>query len=274
MDEIKIKNLEVFGHHGVFEEENKLGQKFIVSATAFVDTRQAGKTDDLTKTIHYGEMAALMKKVLEDNVFQLLERAAQVTCEEILFAYPLIRKVKLELKKPWAPILLPVETVSVTIERGWHKVYLGLGSNLGNKKQYLDDAISQLEEKREIRVTKVSSYYETEPYGYVEQDSFLNACVCIETLQSPMELLDTLHEIESNAKRERIIHWGPRTLDLDILLYDDEVIDEEELTIPHKEMHKRLFVLDPLCEIASYIRHPLLQKTMEQLKEQLQQKEE
>ncbi len=270
MDQIKIKNLEVFGYHGVFEEENKLGQKFIVSVTAYLDTREAGKSDDLTKTIHYGEMALLIKKILETKTFALLERAAEVVCEEILLTYPLIKKIELELKKPWAPILLPLETVSVTIKRGWHTVYLGLGSNLGDKRKYLEDAIEQLGEQRDIKVMKVSSFYETEPYGYIEQDTFLNACVCIETLQTPSELLDTLHQIEAEAKRERRIHWGPRTLDLDILLYDDRIIDSEDLIIPHKELHKRMFVLEPLCEIASYVRHPLFLLNMEQLKEKLE----
>lgn len=270
MDRIKIKNLEVFGYHGVFEEENKLGQKFIVSVTAHLDTREAGMSDDLTKTIHYGEMALLIKKILETKTFALLERAAEVVCEEILLTYPLIRKVELELKKPWAPILLPLETVSVTIERGWHTVYLGLGSNLGDKRKYLENAIEQLKGQKDIKVAKVSKFYETEPYGYTEQDMFLNACVCIETLQTPRELLDTLHQIEARAKRERVIHWGPRTLDLDILLYDDIIIDSEDLIIPHKELHKRMFVLEPLCEIASYVRHPLFSLSMEQLKEKLE----
>ncbi|MGN0465227.1 MAG: 2-amino-4-hydroxy-6-hydroxymethyldihydropteridine diphosphokinase [Lachnospiraceae bacterium] len=269
MDQIKIKNLEIFGYHGVLEEENKLGQKFIVSATAYLDTREAGKSDDLTKTIHYGEMALLIKKVLEENTFALLERAAEIVCEEVLLTYPLIRKMELEIKKPWAPILLPLETVSVTIERGWHKVYVGLGSNLGDKKKYLENALEQLDSEKEIKVKKVSSFYETEPYGYKEQDTFLNACACIETLQTPRELLDTFHQIEARAKRERVIHWGPRTLDLDILLYDDKIIDSEDLIIPHKELHKRMFVLEPLCEIASHVRHPLFLLSMEQLKEQL-----
>ncbi len=270
MDQIKIKDLEVFGYHGVLEEENKLGQKFLVSATACIDTREAGKSDDLKKTIHYGEMAMLIKEILETRTFALLERAAEVVCEEVLLSYPLIQTIKLEIKKPWAPILLPLDTVSVTIERGWHTAYLGIGSNIGDKKKYLETAIEQLREQRDIKVEKVSRFYETEPYGYKDQDVFLNGCLCIKTLKTPTELLETLHDIERMAKRERVIHWGPRTLDLDILLYDDKIIDSEQLTIPHKELHKRMFVLEPLCEIASYVRHPLLLLTMEELKEKLE----
>ena len=100
-------------------------------------------------------------------------------------------------------------------------------------------------------------------------DDFLNACLSLDTLLSPSELLEKLHEIEQAAHRERLIHWGPRTLDLDILLYDDEILETEDLIIPHVEMHKREFVLKPLSEIAPYKRHPVYQKTVAELLEAL-----
>ena len=124
-------------------------------------------------------------------------------------------------------------------------------------------------ETKGCRVAKVSSYLVTEPYGGVEQDDFLNACLSLDTLLSPSELLEKLHEIEQAAHRERLIHWGPRTLDLDILLYDDEILETEDLIIPHVEMHKREFVLKPLSEIAPYKRHPVYQKTVAELLEAL-----
>ena len=101
----------------------------------------------------------------------------------------------------------------------------------------------------------------------VEQDDFLNGCLELKTLLSPEELLESIHEIEKNAGRERVIHWGPRTLDLDILLYDDLVLEREELCIPHVEMHKRKFVLEPLHEIAPYKRHPVYGKTVREMLE-------
>ena len=164
---------------------------------------------------------------------------------------------------------LPLETVSVKISRFWHRAYIALGSNLGDKKAYLDQAIKALKQHKECRVQKVSSYLVTEPYGGVEQDDFLNACLSLDTLLSPEELLDLLHEIEQAAHRERLIHWGPRTLDLDILLYDNEVLETEDLIIPHVEMHKRDFVLKPLAEIAPNKRHPILGKTIGELAAQL-----
>ena len=120
------------------------------------------------------------------------------------------------------------------------------------------------------RVEKVSSYLVTEPYGGVEQDDFLNACLCLKTFLSPSELLARLHEIEAAAHRERIVRWGPRTLDLDILLYDDLVMETEDLIIPHVEMYLREFVLRPLSEIAPGKRHPVYGKTVTELLRELE----
>ena len=122
---------------------------------------------------------------------------------------------------------------------------------------------------KEIVVEKVSGYLVTEPYGGVEQDEFLNGVLKLRTLLTPEELLDRLHELEAAANRERIIHWGPRTLDLDILFYDNEIIDTPDLHIPHIDMENRDFVLKPMDEIAPYYRHPVLNKTIHQLLNEL-----
>ena len=106
-------------------------------------------------------------------------------------------------------------------------------------------------------------------YGGVEQDEFLNGALRVRTLLCPEELLDRLHVLEQAADRKRIIHWGPRTLDLDILFYDNEIIDTEVLHVPHIDMENRDFVLKPMVEIAPYLRHPVLNLTMEQLLKKL-----
>ena len=264
-DEIRIQNLEVFANHGVFQEETNLGQKFLFSLTMYTDTRKAGKSDCLEESIHYGEVSQFITEYTKTHTRKLIEAAAEDLATALLLHYPLLKGVTLELEKPWAPVGLPLETVSVKISRFWHRSYIALGSNLGDKKAYLDQAVKALHEHPQCRVQKVSSYLVTEPYGGVEQDDFLNACLALDTLLSPQELLDLLHEIEQAAHRERLIHWGPRTLDLDILLYDNEVLETEDLIIPHIEMHKRNFVLKPLAEIASYKRHPILGKTVREL---------
>ena len=220
MDKIRIENLEIFAKHGVFPEENFLGQKFVLSAVLHTDTRKAGLTDELSYSVHYGEVSHLIKKVVEENTWKLLETVAEATAKAILLSYPMVSQVDLTIKKPWAPIGLPLDTVSV------------------------------------------------------EQDDFLNGALALKTLLTPQELLERLHEIEQEAHRERLIHWGPRTLDLDILLYDDLVLDTPDLIIPHVEMHLRDFVLIPLAQIAPWKRHPVLGLTVSQMLADLQAKEE
>ena len=265
MDKIHIKNLEVFAKHGVFPEENVLGQKFVISAVLYTSTREAGKTDDLTKSIHYGEVGQFITEFMKQNTFQLLEAVAERMAEELLLRTERLEKVCLEIKKPWAPVGLPLETVSVEIERGWHTAYIALGANLGDKEANLRLGVEALRATKGCQVLAVSDFLVTEPYGGVEQDYFLNGAMKIRTLLTPHELLERLHEIEREAKRERVVRWGPRTLDLDILLYDDLILDEEELHIPHIEMYKRDLVLKPLCQIAPYVRHPVYNRTAAEL---------
>jgi 2-amino-4-hydroxy-6-hydroxymethyldihydropteridine diphosphokinase len=130
------------------------------------------------------------------------------------------------------------------------KVFLSLGSNKGDKKGFLLAAINLIAEHREIILLKTASFYETKPVGYLDQASFLNTVVEVETSLEPRELLKALNEIEQQLGRDRAIRWGPRTVDIDILTYGQETVDEEDLTIPHKEMKMRGFVLIPLLEIA------------------------
>ena len=266
-DEIRVENLEIFANHGVFPEETRLGQKFLISLILYVDARPAGTSDALEHSVHYGEVSHFMTDFMKRNTFKLIEAAAEHLAEELLLRYPLLKGVTLELKKPWAPVGLPLETVSVKITRFWHTAYLGLGSNMGDKAGYLNMAIRSLDQLRGCHVQKVSSFLVTKPYGGVEQDDFLNACLTLQTVLPPPELLDRMHEIERAAHRERTIRWGPRTLDLDLLMYDDLVLETDGLILPHPELHLRDFVLRPLREIAPYKRHPLLHKTVAQLAE-------
>ncbi len=266
MDKIKIKDLEVYGHHGVYPEETALGQKFLLSAVLHVSVREAGQTDDLAKSINYGEVSHFAKEFMENHTYKLLEAVVERLARAILLKWPQIIRADLELKKPWAPIGLPLDTVSVEIERGWHTAYLALGSNMGDRRAHLEHAVRALEACEDCRVLKVSDFIETEPYGVTEQDAFLNGALALRTLKTPWELLEEIHRIEAEEGRVRTLRWGPRTLDLDILLYDGLVLDSEDLHIPHIEMHKRDFVLAPLAQIAPYLRHPILHKTVEELR--------
>lgn len=272
MDKIIIEGLEIFANHGVFPEEKRLGQKFVISAELYTNTRRAGKRDDLNYSIHYGEVSQKITEYVQSHTFQLIETVAEKVAEELLLTFPLMDKVKIRVEKPWAPVHLPLQTVGVEIERQWHTAYVAFGSNLGDRKAYVDKAVEALGQAEGCRVEEVSDYLITEPYGGVEQEEFLNGVLRLRTLLTPEELLDLLHQLEQEAKRERIVRWGPRTLDLDILFYDDVVMDTRDLHIPHIDLQNRDFVLKPMVQIAPYLRHPILQQTMEQLWEQLQKK--
>jgi len=144
----------------------------------------------------------------------------------------------------------------VQIETEMTPAFIGLGSNVGDREENIKKAISLLKNNINIKVKKVSSLYETEPVGYVDQGEFLNAAIEIETDLTPHELLKITKGIEEKLKRDRKIKWGPRTIDLDILLFGDLRIDEPHLNVPHPEIKNRAFVLIPLAEIAGQIIHP------------------
>ena len=222
MDKIIIDNLEIFANHGVFPEENENGQVFYMSAVLYTDTRRAGMTDDLEASIDYGMVSHMITDFVQGYTFKLIETVVELLAEKLLREIPLLKKVTLRLDKPQAPVGLPFESVAVEITRSWHTAYIALGSNMGDRERYLNDAVESLREHPQCRVKKVSSFIETEPYGYTDQEKFMNGCICIETLLPPEELLETLHEVEADADRKRDIRWGPRTLDLDIIFYDNE----------------------------------------------------
>jgi 2-amino-4-hydroxy-6-hydroxymethyldihydropteridine diphosphokinase len=142
-------------------------------------------------------------------------------------------------------------------------VYLSLGSNLGEREHHLRDAIARLE--TEGRMVSVSSFYETEPVEFTDQAWFLNCAVALETTASPQQLIIAILNIERDMGRQRIQKKGPRIIDIDILLFGDQIVDSPALTIPHPAMHHRRFVLEPLAEIAPEARHPGLKKTIREL---------
>ncbi len=260
MDCLYIEDLEVFANHGMFEEEVNLGQKFLVSARFFFDSSAAGKKDDLNLSVNYADVCADITNWMKTNRCRLIETVAERLAAKLLKDLPIVREVEVTVKKPWAPIGLPVECVGITISRRWHTVYLSIGSNMGDRKKYLLDGIEFIKKDENVRVLKVSEPKETAPYGNTEQDDFLNGAVKLETILTPHELLDLLHGAENAAGRVRKEHWGPRTLDMDILLYDDIVLEDDDLVIPHPDMMNRDFVLEPLKEIAPNAVHPVLGK--------------
>ncbi len=272
MDKIIIRDLAVFANHGVFEAEAVLGQKFLVSAEISVDISRPGRTDCLENTIHYGEVCAEITRFLTEHRFQLIEACGEQLAEDLLLKYPLMEELELEIKKPWAPVHLPLDTVGVRIRRGWNTAFLALGSNMGDKEGYLKLAVEALKTYPQIQLQKVSSFICTEPYGYTQQDTFLNGACMIRTTFNPEELLDVCQEIERKAGRERLIHWGPRTLDVDVLFYDQRIIASPRLNVPHPDLENRDFVLKPMAELAPWWSHPVTHKTMGQLLRELEER--
>ena len=271
-DEIRIEELEIFAHHGVYPSETRDGQTFIVNATLYTDTSKAGRTDQLELSTDYGDVCQFIADWMQKNTYKLLETVAEKLAKAILLKYNLISEIDLEIRKPDAPIDLTFGCVSVKIRRGWHRAYVAFGSNMGDREQYIRGAIEALKAHPQISVKKISDVMETKPYGVVEQDDFLNGALEIETLLNPEELLDALHDIEDAADRRRTLRWGPRTLDLDILFYDRLVYESECLVIPHPDMVNRDFVLKPMNMIAPNLRHPVLGKTVAQLLQELKER--
>ncbi len=269
---IRIKDLKVFAHHGVLPEETEEGQDFYVCVEAYQDISSAAVLDELVLTTDYGEMCKHIEGFLKNNTYKLIETAAFELCKDILLKYSLIDSVVVELKKPSAPIGLPLDYVSVVKKMSRHKAYLSLGSNMEDRDSHIRAAIEELDAEPATNVIRVSSISETLPYGYEEQPKFLNCAVEVSTLLSPKDLLVFAQGIEQKHGRVREMKWGPRTLDIDIVFYDDLVYGDGSLQIPHTDMQNRYFVLKPLSEIAPGYRHPLLNRTTMQLLFELEEK--
>ena len=155
-------------------------------------------------------------------------------------------------------------------ENPFHLVYIGFGSNIGDRLVHIQNAIHALSKTEGIALQKISSVYKTDPIGYEAQAQFLNGVAAIQTSVPPLSLLHTLKDIETTIGRQHRIRWGPREIDLDILIYGDLCFQTEKLVIPHPEMHHRRFVLAPLAEIALDLVHPVFQETVHTLLERLE----
>jgi len=256
-DEIRIRGLNIFASHGVFPEEKENGQNFVLNITMTVSLLTAGLTDDLCETINYGEACEFIADEFTKCSYDLIEAACENLVRALLIKYPTIESVEVEVCKPEAPIDEEFENVSVCIKRGWHTAYIAVGSNLGDSREIIEHARDTIADMPGVYIEKEATLINTKPYGVLDQPDFTNGMWKIRTIFEPFELLDVLNDIEARLGRTRLIHWGPRTIDLDIIYYDDLIIDSEKLTIPHIDMANRSFVLEPLEEIDPYVRHPL-----------------
>lgn len=264
MNKILIRGLEVSTCHGVKDFEKIQPQPFIFDADIYFDFYAAAKSDNVVDTINYSTASKIIVSVAKDNCFNLIEKLAY-ECAYAVMAATTASRIVLTVYKPQAPMKQKFDTVGVTVDVLREKAYLSLGSSMGERSQYLNSAIEKLNTCSGIFVKKVSDYVETEPYGGVAENKFINCAVEIETLLSPRQLLNEIHRIEYECGRVRNKHWGDRTLDIDIIFFGKQIIAEDDLVIPHPEYHKRDFVLIPMKQIAQNFICPKFLKPIKEL---------
>lgn len=251
LDRIYLKNLEFYGYHGFYKEENDLGQKFKVTVEAYCNLNDAKESGSLEDSVNYVEIFKVIKKVFFSKKYKILEELGYDIGKVILEKFSLIDKVIVEVKKPEIPVSVSYDYFSIKQEiKRQTTAYIGLGSNVGDRTGYLTSAVRQINYNRDIEVVALSSVYETAPFGYLEQDNFLNMVVRVNTSLAPLALLKYFNYIEGNLFRKRDIRWGPRTIDIDVLLYGNKTYKDEVLTIPHPGILERAFVIIPLLDIA------------------------
>jgi len=250
-----ISDLRVTAVVGALAHERELSQPLRIDLSIGVDLHEAAISDELSDTVNYGLVAEQVAATVSSSKHVLLERVAGEVADLVL-GFDRVDDVDVTITKLRPPIPLAVESTAVRLFRTRadanfdrphpHVAYLALGSNLGDRMEFLRGAVAELGS-----VTAMSHVYETEPIGGPDaQGPYLNMVVRVETPLDPFALLRRCRRIEQSAMRQRIVRWGPRTLDVDVLFFDDVQIASERLTIPHPRIGERRFVLVPLAEIA------------------------
>jgi len=255
VDQIEISGLRAVTIVGALPHEREIPQPLTIDLAFDVDLHDAGRNDELGDTVHYGLVADRVVAVVEESKDILLERLVSRIADEVL-AFDRVEAVDVRLTKVRPPLAVDATSTSVRIRRtraeaavpahSSQTAYVALGSNLGDREEYLRLGVCGLG-----NVTAMSDVFETDPVGGPDdQGPFLNMVVEIETSLDPYALLRRCQRIEAEAMRQRIVHWGPRTLDVDIVLYDGVTMASDDLIIPHPRFAERAFVLAPLADIA------------------------
>lgn len=254
-DRIELTGIRAVGTIGVLPEEQSRAQPFEVDLVIEFDARLAGEKDDLDASVNYAIPIEMVQRVITEEKHLLLERVATRIAEEVL-SLDGADAVDVVVRKLRPPVPQDIVSTAVRLhrrrpdlirfERPLATAYIALGSNLGDREEHLRFAVENL-----VGLRAVSGLYETDPIGGPDdQGPYLNMVAEVETRLDPFALLAMCRRIEAGAGRERKVRWGPRTLDLDVLLYEGVRIESDELTVPHPRMAERRFVLAPLAEIA------------------------
>ncbi|MEJ6544255.1 2-amino-4-hydroxy-6-hydroxymethyldihydropteridine diphosphokinase [Brachybacterium paraconglomeratum] len=250
LDRIEVTGIRAWGHHGVLAAEKEIGQEFAVDVVLHLSTAAAGRSDVLSRTVNYAEVVTAVHEEIGAGPHDLVETLAERIAERILeeTGHPLVRRVGVRVHKPAAPVGLPVGGVSVAIERDARPVpaVLALGSNLGDREAHLRGALDVLASHPGTEISWTSPVLETAPVGGPDgQGAYLNAVVGVTTELGPHDLLALAHRAERAAGRQRLVRWGERTLDVDVIAYGDWRSEDPDLTVPHPRAHERAFVLGP-----------------------------
>lgn len=266
---ILIDGYELTGCHGVNPEEKVEPQRFVFSAQLDFDLTEAAETDDVDKTVSYAAVCKVIKAFFGESSRDLVETLALGAARLIMLAFPRLVRAAVTVAKPDAPMKGKFDSVGVTAEVKRSVAYVGMGSSLGDRHAYLDKAKELIREDPLVLSVSESARTETAPYGGAAKNAFINSALRVETLHTPEGLLGLLMRVERECGRTREVHWGDRTLDLDLLLFGDEVRSEGDLILPHPEMTRREFVLAPLADIAPHAVHPLSGKRVSELLSEL-----
>lgn len=246
-DVIELVGLTAFGHHGVLEHERIDGQEFGADLRLHVDNAAAARSDALERTVNYAAVADAVVEEIQAGPYRLIETLADRIAHRVLRDQVLVRRLDVTVHKPSAPIPHHFTDVRLHLVRDGAPVpvALALGSNLGPREQHLERALDLLHAAEGVEITWTAPVVETDPVGGIAQDAFLNTVVGLTSRRGPWGLLDLTQAIEADARRVRELRWGPRTLDVDVVLYGDLQQDDPDLTLPHPRAHERAFVLAP-----------------------------
>lgn len=247
LDLVEVTGITAWGCHGVLEAEQAIGQAFSVDLGLQLSTATAARGDDLRATVNYAEAAALTVEAIQGGPHQLIETLAEQIAQNVLALSARLRAVTVTVHKPAAPVGLPVADVRVRITRRAAPVdaVLAVGTNLGDRAAHLARALDLLEAADGVQVAWTGPVLESDPVGGPEQGPYLNSVIGVRTTRSPEGLLALVHAVEQDAHRERIVRWGPRTLDVDVICWGSLQQEDTTLTLPHPRAHERAFVLAP-----------------------------
>ncbi|MBM7026106.1 2-amino-4-hydroxy-6-hydroxymethyldihydropteridine diphosphokinase [Clavibacter zhangzhiyongii] len=256
VDRILLTGLRVQAHHGVLAQERRDGQPFVIDLEVALDLAPAGGSDELGRTLHYGELAEEVAAAAERDPVDLIETLAERIADVVL-AHPVARSVRVTVHKPDAPIAVPFDDVAVVIERRSTlpapgeavRAVVAVGSNLGDRRATIARAVARIDDVPGLRLVRSSELVESVAVTPAGEDptkpGYLNGVVLVDARVGPHALLDALAGIERDLGRVRVERWGDRTIDLDVVAFGDARIHDDRLTLPHPRAAERAFVLGP-----------------------------